>query len=202
MNKRAALFLGLLVAGSMTVAHAAGNAAAGKTKSMACQGCHGVNGESISPAYPNLAGQSAGYLVKQLTDFKDGKRSNPIMSGMVASLSPQDMQDVAAYFSSQKPVFVATKADPETIKAGERLFRGGDRKFGISACMSCHGPAGAGIPPRFPRLAGQHAAYVTAQLVAFKNGQRTNDDHIMQSIAFRMSMAQIDAVSQYIQGLR
>ncbi|MDA8363088.1 MAG: c-type cytochrome [Gammaproteobacteria bacterium] len=201
MHKQVALFLGLFVAGSITIAHAAGNAAAGKARSVACQACHGVDGNSASPAYPKLAGQSAGYLVKQLTDFKDGKRTNPIMSGMAASLSKQDMEDVAAYFSSQKPAPGVTKASPDTIMLGERLFRGGNRKFGISACMSCHGPAGAGIPPRFPRLAGQHAAYVEAQLVAFKNGQRTNDDHIMQSIAFRMSLAQINAVSQYIQGL-
>ncbi|MHB8255975.1 MAG: c-type cytochrome [Acidiferrobacterales bacterium] len=201
MHKRVVLFLGLFVAGSMVLAHASGNAAAGKTKSVACQACHGTDGNSVNPAYPKLAGQSAGYLVKQLTDFKDGKRTNPIMSGMAASLSPQDREDIAAYFSSQKPAPGVTKANPETLKLGQRLFRGGNRKFGISACMSCHGPAGAGIPPRFPRLAGQHAAYVEAQLLAFKNGQRTNDDHIMQSIAFRMSVAQIDAVAQYIQGL-
>ncbi|MHB8345675.1 MAG: c-type cytochrome [Acidiferrobacterales bacterium] len=201
MHKRVALFLGLVIAGSMPFAYAAGNAAAGKTKSVACQACHGADGNSVNPAYPKLAGQSAGYLVKELTDFKDGKRTNPIMTGMAASLSPQDMQDVAAYFSSQTPAPGVTKAAPETLKLGEHLFRGGNRKFGISACMSCHGPAGAGIPPRFPRLAGQHAAYVETQLLAFKNSQRTNDDHIMQSIAFRMSLAQIDAVAQYIQGL-
>ncbi len=201
MHKRVALFLGLFVVGSLTLAHAAGNAAAGKVKSVACQACHGTDGNSVNPAYPKLAGQSAGYLVKELTDFKDGKRTNPIMSGMAASLSTQDMEDIASYFSSQTPAAAATKADPDTIKLGARLYRGGNRKFGISACMSCHGPAGDGIPPRFPRLAGQHATYVETQLLAFKNGQRKNDDHIMQSIAFRMSLAQIDAVAQYIQGL-
>ncbi len=201
MRKPVTLVLGLFIAGSMAPVHAAGNAAAGKTKSVVCQGCHGTDGNSSNPSYPKLAGQSASYLVKQLTDFKDGKRSNPIMSGMAAPLSPQDRADVAAYFAAQKPVPGTANASPETIKLGEQLFRGGNRKFGISACMSCHGPAGAGIPPRFPRLAGQYAGYVKAQLIAFKNGQRTNDDHIMQSIAFRMSLTQIDAVAQYIQGL-
>ena len=201
MQRRAALFLSLMIAGAMSLAHADGNMAAGKVKSAACQACHGADGNSVNPLWPKLAGQSAGYIVKQLSDFKSGKRKDPIMTGMAASLSTQDMEDVAAYFSSQKMSAGVDNADADTVKIGEQLYRGGDWKFGIPACMSCHGPAGHGIPPRFPRIAGQHAAYLEKQLVAFKNGDRTNDGNVMGPIAFRMSLAQIKAVAGYMQGL-
>jgi len=195
------LFLSVLVSGAVGLAHADGNAAAGKVRSAACQACHGTDGNSVNPLWPKLAGQSAGYIVKQLSDFKSGKRKDPIMSGMAASLSKQDMEDIAAYFSSQKTAAGVATADPAMFKVGERLYRGGDATFGIPACMSCHGPAGHGIPPRFPHVSGQHAAYTQKQLLAFKNGDRANDGGIMTRIAFRMSQAQIEAVAQYMEGL-
>lgn len=201
MQRRVALFLSLMVVGVMGLAHADGNVATGKVKSAACQACHGADGNSVNPLWPKLAGQSAGYIVKQLSDFKSGKRKDPIMTGMAASLSTQDMEDIGAFFSSQKTSPGVATADAQTIHMGERLYRGGDAKFGISACMSCHGPAGDGIPPRFPRVSGQHAAYLEKQLIAFKNGDRTNDGDIMTRIAFRMSLAQIKAVAQYMEGL-
>ncbi len=201
MHKQVTLVLGLLVATSLGAVHADGNAATGKVKSAACQACHGADGNSANPLWPKLAGQSAGYIVKQLSDFKDGKRKDPIMSGMAASLSKQDMEDIAAYFSNQKTSAGVATADTAALKVGERLYRGGDAQFGIPACMSCHGPAGHGIPPRFPRVSGQHAPYTQKQLLAFKSGDRTNDGNIMTRIAFGMSAAQINAVSQYIEGL-
>ncbi|MHB8453362.1 MAG: c-type cytochrome [Acidiferrobacterales bacterium] len=200
-HKQVTLILSLLVVTSLGVAHANGNAATGKVKSAACQACHGADGNSANPLWPKLAGQSAGYIVKQLSDFKDGKRKDPIMSGMAASLSTQDMENIAAYFSSQKTSAGVATADTAALKMGEHLYRGGDGKFGIPACMSCHGPAGHGIPPRFPRISGQHAPYTQKQLLAFKNGDRTNDGNIMTRIAFGMSDAQINAVAQYIEGL-
>jgi cytochrome c553 len=180
---------------------AAGNAAAGKTKSAACAGCHGPDGNSANPLWPKLAGQDAQYLAKQLHDFKTGKHKDPMMTPFAASLSEQDMADIAAYFASQKTSPGAAVADAETVKLGERLYRGGNAKSGVSACMSCHGPSGHGIPPRFPRVSGQHAAYAEKQMLAFKSGQRSNDNEVMTRIAFRMSEAEIKAVSQYMAGL-
>jgi len=180
---------------------AAGNAVAGKTKSAACAGCHAPDGNSANPLWPKLAGQDAHYLVKQLQDFKAGKRKDPMMAPFAGGLSEQDMADIAAYYASQKTSSGAAVADAATVKLGEHLYRGGNAKSGVSACMSCHGPSGHGIPPRFPRVSGQHAAYAEKQMSAFKANQRSNDSEIMTRIAFRMSEAEIKAVSQYMAGL-
>ena len=177
---------------------ATGNAAAGQKKATACAACHGADGNSASSQFPKLAGQNAGYIVKQLQDFKSGARNNPIMSGMAAGLSDQDMQNLAAWFSSQK---VKTgEADPGLVKAGETLYRGGDKSAQIPACAACHGPDGSGNGPMLvPALAGQHAAYVISQLQAFANGSRTNE--MMNPIAKRLNDKQMKAVASYIQGL-
>lgn len=181
---------------------AEGNIAAGKAKAAMCAGCHGSdgNGMASNPLYPKLAGQMPEYLDKQLHDFKSGARKDPIMSGMAAALSPADMGNVAAYFSSLKTK-PGTAANAGLAKEGEKIYRGGDAKTGVSACMSCHGPSGQGIPPRFPRVSWQNAAYTEKQLLAFKAGTRTNDGDIMTRIAFRMSEQQIKAVAQYMDGL-
>ena len=178
--------------------NAAGNAAAGKSKAAACAACHGADGNSTSPQFPKLAGQNAGYISRELARFKSGERKNPIMAGMAAGLSEQDMQDIAAYFATQK---VKTgEADPGLVKTGEALYRGGDKDNGVPACLACHGPDGAGnAPANYPRLAGQHAAYVVAQLQAFAGGQRVSP--MMDAIAARLSSAQMQAVASYIQGL-
>lgn len=181
---------------------AAGNAAAGKSKSAACAGCHGVDGNSAAPNFPKLAGQDAQYTAKQLADFKSGARKDPVMAGMSASLSKKDMDDLGAYYAGQKRSTGTTSASAAALKKAERLYRGGDAKNGISACMSCHGPAGTGIPPRFPAVSGQHAAYSQKQLLDFKTGARSNDSEIMTTTAFRLSEADIKAVSEYMAILR
>lgn len=188
--------------GSATAVLAAGDATAGKAKSATCAACHNPDGNSTNPQYPNLAGQGADYLLKQLHDFKSGARTNAIMVGMVAALSPQDMEDLAAYFSSQ-PVKRAA-ADPALAPEGEALFRGGDLKEGIPACMACHGVSGAGNPAaKFPMLAAQHAEYTEIQLKAFRTMERSNDaGQMMRNVAAKLTDPQIKAVASYIQGLQ
>lgn len=203
MNKSviAALsILGLAIAGPVA---AQGNASAGQAKSMVCAGCHGADGNSFNPEWPSLAGQHAVYIAKQLSDFKAGDRSNPLMSGQAMGLSDEDMQDLAAYFASLKAKPTG-KASAEKVELGEALYRGGNTASGVTACAACHGPAGSGnAPAKFPALAGQHAAYTTAQIKAFRSGERANDlNGMMGDIAKKMTDAEIEAVSQYIQGLR
>jgi len=181
--------------------HAAGDAEAGKAKSAVCMACHGADGNSINPEWPSLAGQVPEYLVKQLQDFKSGARKNALMVGMVAPLSEQDMEDLAAYYASQT-LKVSAPADRKRAQEGQRLYRGGNAKTLVSACMSCHGPSGRGIPPRFPRVSGQHAVYSESQLLAFKAGKRSNDNETMTRIAFRMSESEIKAVAHYMSGLK
>ncbi|MDH3670655.1 MAG: cytochrome c4 [Gammaproteobacteria bacterium] len=181
--------------------HAAGDAEAGEVKSAACVVCHGTAGNSIRPEWPSLAGQVPEYLVKQLQDFKSGARQNPVMANIVGPLSAQDMEDLAAYFASQT-MKVSAPADMKQAQQGERLYRGGNVKMLVSACMSCHGPSGRGIPPRFPRVSGQQAVYSEIQLLAFKAGKRSNDNEVMTRIAFRMSESDIKAVAHYMSGLK
>ncbi|HUM95244.1 MAG TPA: c-type cytochrome [Candidatus Competibacter sp.] len=188
--------------GSATVALAAGDPAAGKAKSATCAACHTADGNSINPQYPKLAGQSADYLFKQLQDYKSGARANPIMLGMVAPLSPQDMEDLAAYYASQQVARAA--ADPKLAPQGEALFRGGNLNSGVAACAACHGAVGAGNPAaKFPALAAQHSDYLEAQLKAFRAMERANDaGQMMRAIAAKMSDPEIKAVASYIQGLQ
>lgn len=180
----------------------AGDASAGKEKAATCAGCHGADGNSANPIWPKLAGQHAKYLVKQLQDFKAGDRKNATMAPMAAPLSEQDMQDLAAYFSAQQ--IKLGEADPKLVDAGEKIYRGGNKTSGVSACMACHGPDGAGNPAaNFPHLAGQHAAYIENQLKAFRSGERANDyGKMMRNIASKMTDHEIKAVASYIQGLR
>ena len=188
--------------GSATAALAAGDATAGRAKSATCAACHNADGNSANPEYPKLAGLGAGYLFKQLQEYKDGTRPNAIMLGMSAALSEQDMLDLAAFYASQ--TITRGAADPELAPLGQATFLGGNLSSGVSACMACHGPAGAGNPAaRFPALAGQHAQYTEAQLKAFRSMERANDaGQMMRNIAARMTDAEIKAVSSYIQGLQ
>jgi cytochrome c553 len=180
----------------------AGNAQNGAAKSAVCQACHGANGNSANPQWPSLAGLGSDYIVEQLQNFKDGKRANPIMLGMAAGLSTQDMQDVGAYFDSQ--VNIGLEADPTYRLAGEKLYRGGDKARGIPACMACHGPTGAGNEPaKFPSLHGQHAVYLTEQLNAYATGTRPpGPGGIMPAIAKRLTADDIRDLSSYLEGLR
>ncbi len=180
---------------------AEGDPVAGKQKTLTCTACHGPDGNSTMPMWPKLAGQHAEYTKKQLMDFKNGSRENAQMAPMIAPLSEQDIEDVAAYYASQKPNIGV--ANPKYLELGERLYRAGDPKTGLAACMACHGPNGAGNPAAsYPLLSGQHADYTAAQLKAFKAEIRSNDDNnIMRSIASKLNNKEIEAVSDYIQGL-
>jgi cytochrome c553 len=172
-----------------------------------CAACHAADGNSVAPANPKLAGQFSDYLRKQLGDFKaqGGKkaaRDNPVMAGMVANLSPADMDAAAAYFASQtlKP---ALASDKDLAAMGQKLWRGGVAARGVAACAGCHGPTGAGIPGVYPRLSGQFAEYVEAELKLFRSGARANDPNgMMRGVAARMSDEEIKAVAQYAAGLR
>jgi len=185
-----------------TAALPAGNTATGATKAVVCQACHGANGNSANPEWPSLAGLGADYITEQLQNFKDGKRNNPVMAPNAASLSPDDMADLAAYFDSL--VNTGLEADPSYWQAGEKLYRGGDKDRGIPACMACHGPTGRGNEPaKFPALRGQQSVYVVKQLNDYASGARaTGPDAIMPTIAKRLSADDIRNVSSYVQGLR
>lgn len=183
----------------------AGDAKAGKAKAGVCAGCHGVTGQSAQPIWPNIAGQGAVYLERQLQAFKKGERTGPLavqMTPIVATLSDEDMANLAAYFASLPAA--TNKADPSAIEVGEMLYRGGDAKKEIPACMSCHGPGGKGMASAgFPAVSGQHAQYSVAQLKAFADGARKGPvADMMTTIASRLSDEQMQAVSQYMAGLR
>lgn len=168
-----------------------------------CSACHAADGNSVTPVNPVLAGQHADYIVKQLNDFRTNKtRKNPVMLGMAGPLSPQDMQNLGAYFESQKPK-PRTAKDPALVKSGQQIYRGGILAKGVAACTSCHGPNGAGVPAQYPRIAGQFSEYLIAQLQAFRLGERANDPSgMMRTIAAKLSDNEIKAVAEYIAGLR
>ncbi|MEY5098224.1 MAG: hypothetical protein RJA36_943 [Pseudomonadota bacterium] len=165
-----------------------------------CAACHGADGNSTIAANPKLAGQHPEYLVKQLQEFKSGKRANAVMSGMAAPLSDEDMRNIAAWAAGQKPVAGAAK-NKDLITLGERIYRGGIADRQIPACAGCHSPNGAGIPAQYPRLSGQHAEYTANQLKAFRAGERKNSAQ-MSGVAVYLTDKEIAAVSDYIAGLR
>jgi cytochrome c553 len=196
----------LFAGSSMLLAGAAvaGDAAAGKVKSVVCGGCHGMDGNSPLPAYPKLAGQNETYITKQIKDFKaNSSRQNPIMFGMVAALSDEDAADIGAYFQSQS-VTAAADFDQSKASAGRELYKGGNLQTGIPACQACHGPNGSGTAGiGYPQLGGQFVDYTLAQLKAFKGGSRSNDDKmLMRSIVEKMSEADMVAVANYIASLK
>jgi len=195
----AALTFGL---GACPAANAAGSADAGKAKSTACTACHGQNGISQNPDWPSLAGQNERYLVRQLHAFQNGARQNVLMTPQTGGLSDQDIQDLAAYYAAQSaPLGVG---NPDTVDQGQLLYRGGEMSKEISSCMACHGPTGHGNEPAgYPRLAGQHAAYLVSQLKAYASGERKSDpNQMMRNIASRLSQDEMQAVASYVQGLR
>lgn len=183
-------------------AFAAGSIEAGQLKSATCGACHGMDGNSLSPEWPNLAGQHAQYIEKQLKAFKAGERTNDLMSPMAMILSDEDMADLAAYFASQK--VRGGETEPSKLALGERVFRAGNVQKGVIACAGCHGPNGRGNPlAGYPSIQGQHAVYVANQLHAYKSGTRATDpNQMMRNIAALLSEEEIDAVASYIQGLR
>ena len=170
--------------------------------SQICAACHGADGNSPLPMNPSLAGQHPEYLFKQLNEFKSGSRNNAVMMGMVAGLSAEDMRNLAAYYSAQKPSESAAK-DKDLVAQGRKLFRGGNLATGVAACAGCHSPNGAGIPSQYPRLAGQHPEYVATQLKAFRASERANDaNNMMRAVAARLTDKEIAAVAEYLSGLR
>lgn len=187
---------------------AEGDPSAGKDKAMMCGACHGADGNSAVPSFPKLAGQGEKYLIKQMNDIHEGRRVVLTMAGVLDNMSQQDIADIAAYYAAQTGTVGQAKAD--LVELGERIYRAGNSEIGIAACTACHSPTGEGnAPAGFPKLGGQHAEYIEAQLKAFRTGAeepekgRANDGEtrIMRDIVSRMSDLEIRAVSSYIQGL-
>lgn len=197
----------LLAVGLATTASAADAPAAfkvdpakGAELAVICQACHAADGSRGLVENPILQGQHPEYILKQLEEFKSGKRVNAVMQGMVAALSPDDMKQLAAYYGATKPVTGEAK-NKDTVRLGEKIYRGGIAERMVPACAGCHSPSGAGIPAQYPRLSGQHAEYTEAQLVAFRSGERANNDQ-MATIAGKMNDKEIKAVADYVAGLR
>ena len=200
-----ATLLAILMSAGMAQANEAkvafkADAAKGQALAATCLACHTADGSRGSPANPILQGQHPEYLVKQLTEFKAGKRKNAVMAGMAATLSEEDMQHVAAFYSSKtaKTGFAKSK---ETIALGEQIWRGGISSKQVPACAACHGPSGAGMPAQYPRMGGQHGDYTEAQLLTFRSGARANSAQMM-TIAQKLNDAEIKAVADYVAGLR
>jgi len=175
----------------------------GSAKSITCTACHGQAGNSVNPLWPNIAGQSANYILTQLAAFKDGSRSDPLMTAQTMMLSVEDMHDLAVYFESL-PAAAMAVADPGKVDKGEALYRGGDLTSGAAACIACHGPTGSGNPAaNYPALQGQHSTYTAKQLRDYANETRKSDGktRIMRDIAARLSDDDINALASYVQGL-
>jgi cytochrome c553 len=207
------LSISLALASATGILHAEGDINAGKQKSMSCASCHGENGNSLVTTFPKLAQQHPSYLQQQLHAFKDGKRNNPMMSAIASSLSDEDIADLSAYYATQKitenalPIIDADddgdkpSKDLQTlISQGSNLYRNGDLKTEISACIACHGPFGEGNKPAsFPALKSQHADYLIKTLTDYKSDARSNNpDNIMRMIAKKMTDEEIKAVSYRI----
>lgn len=205
MKNAAFLLMGLVFTAAASASEAPAPAKPDLNKGQAisaqvCSACHTADGSRGSPANPILQGQHADYLVKQLTEFKSGKRDNAVMKGMASTLSDEDMKNVAAFYASKQAKEGSSK-DKTLVALGEKIYRGGIADRQIPACAGCHSPNGAGIPAQYPRLSGQHAEYTTVQLNAFRDGKRANSPQ-MAGVAAKMTDREIKAVSDYIAGLR
>lgn len=205
MKKTLAVFAALLLASGSASAESLleGSIEAGQAKATVCGACHGVDGNSVNPEWPSLAGQHAGYSYEQLMAFKNGLRANALMTGQAMALSEDDMRNLSVYFESQEAAAKAV-ADPDVIDKGEQIYRGGIREKGVAACIACHGPTGQGNPAAgYPVIAGQYAVYAAKQLRDYTSGARKSDGstRVMRDIASRLSEEEIVAVTSYIQGL-
>ncbi len=179
-----------------------GDPEAGAQKAVVCGACHGMNGNSVNPEWPNLAGQHASYIAAQLELFKQGVRNNVIMAPNAMILGEQDMADLGAYFARQP--LQGLEADPSLVARGEQLYRGGDATRDLPACIACHGPQGQGnAPARYPALRAQHSLYTYTQLKAYASGERkAAGNEIMQFVAAKLSDEDMRSVASYLQGLR
>ncbi len=186
------------------LAFADGSVEAGKAKSLTCSACHGADGNSVNPEWPSLAGQHPLYTERQLQAYKDGTRSNVLMTGMSLSLSAEDIADLSAYYAAQEPALLT--ADPALVARGARIYRGGIAESGVSACIACHGPAGHGNPlAGYPSIAGQHATYVVTTLKEYAAEERKTDaplNQMMRNVSAQLREDEMRAVASYIQGLR
>lgn len=196
------MLLGMTAA---NLAHAAGNIQAGQTKaSTVCLACHGMDGNSVNPEWPSLAGQHEKYIVKQIKAFRTGERTNTLMSPIAMTLTDQDIEDVAAYFASQK--IKGLEAAKSKVELGQKIYRSGAADSKIPACLACHGPNGRGnAEAGYPSIRSQHAAQVALQLQAYRKGERKTDkdqNEMMRTVAAKLTDDQIEAVAQYVQGLR
>ncbi|MBI1394585.1 MAG: c-type cytochrome [Betaproteobacteria bacterium] len=198
------MFFVALVATAMISAlpaQAKGDPAKGQAAATVCAACHGPTGNSVIAMYPNLAHQHPEYIAKQLAEFKSGARVNAIMAPMAAGLTPEAMQDLAAYFSEQKLVIPGAQ-NLDLAQKGRKLYRGGDASRKLPACASCHLATGAGIPSQYPRLGGQHRDYTIAQLKAFRSGDRANDPNsMMRMIASKLTDQEMTELAEYLAGL-
>lgn len=193
--------MGILLA-VQGLAHAKGTVEAGQAKAATCVACHGLDGNSVNPEWPSIAGQHEQYIIKQLKAFKAGVRQNTLMAPMAATLSDQDVEDVAAYYSSQTPK--GLEADKSKVTLGQQLYRGGNAQTHTPACLACHGPNGRGNPAAaYPSIRGQHATQIAMQLQAYKKGERkTDQNEMMRNVAATLTDEEINAVASYVQGLR
>ena len=201
MKKVLLIALALVASAATVYVHADAASDAGKDKAATCGACHGMDGNSTNPQFPKLAGQNASYIQAELAAFKSGKRQNTIMSAQAAALSDQDMQALAAFFASQS--VAVGQAVPGQVKAGEQVYRNGNAGENVPACLACHGPDGAGNAlMKVPALDGQHSAYVVEQLQNYASGTRSTDPNkMMETIASRLTPAEVQAVASYIEGL-
>jgi cytochrome c553 len=203
MSVRVVIVAALIATAPPTIVSADGKPEAGAAKAAVCSACHGPNGHSINPLWPNLAGQHASYTFEQVKAIQKGdKRANPTMQPLVANLSDEDIRDIAAYYATQTEA--GLEADPSYWKSGEKIYRGGVAQRNIPACVACHGPIGRGnAPGKYPALRAQHAQYTLKQLHDYKSGERkTGPGGIMQTIAGRLSEEEMRDLASYIQGLR
>jgi len=187
-------------AAAETAAPAKPDLAKGEASFVSCAACHAADGNSVIPVNPKLAQQHPEYLVKQLQEFKAGKRANAIMNGMAAPLSDEDMKNIAYWVGSKKST-PGVEADKASLALGERIYKGGIAERKVPACAGCHSPTGAGIPAQYPRLSGQHAEYAVAQLIAFRDGVRANSAQMTQ-IAATLNDREIKALADYVAGLK
>ncbi len=206
MRNKFGLSFGIVLMLFTLEGYAASFPRAEKIVSQTCAACHSADGNSVIPENPVLAGQIPEYIERQLKNYKSDVRPNPIMKGMASSLTPEEMKELGGFFGAQKIKSKTSKA-PDLVEKGKIIFRFGNEKTGVPACMGCHGPAGAGVPTQYPRLAGQHATYILNQLKGFRKGERGANKtdisgKIMVDVANKLSEAEMIAVAEYISALK
>ncbi|SEQ09522.1 Cytochrome c553 [Ectothiorhodospira magna] len=177
-----------------------GDPVRGKELSSPCVACHQADGNSVVPAWPKIAGKDEAYLLKQLQDYKAGRRSHALMNPQVAVLEEEDLPHLAAYFASQTATPGRTSASAEKLALGRQIYFGGNAASGVAACVACHGPTGKGNPAAvFPSVAAQHGVYTLDQLQQFRDGLRANDPaRMMRNVAGRMTDEEMSAVAEFI----